>query len=88
MPRAGVSRREGNITPEKFSAVFGFRGVQFGNYVEADRRQSDLNECHDALIDMAEAIGLPPRALSLGGSLGMAFGARGGVDRQKGRGRQ
>lgn len=78
MPRAGVSRREGNITPEMFSAVFGFRGVQFGNYVEADRRQSDLNECHDALMDLAQALEIPARSLSLGGSLGIAFGARGG----------
>jgi hypothetical protein len=78
MPRTGVSRREGNITPDIFSAVFGFRGVQFGNYVEADRRQADLNECHDALLDLAQALELPPGALSLGGSLGIAFGARGG----------
>ena len=76
-PRVGIARRVGNVSPEMFAAVFGFRGVQFGNYVEDDRRQSDLNESHDALLDMAEALNLPPCALSLGGSLGMAFGARG-----------
>ena len=76
-PRQGIARRGGNVSPEMFAATFGFRGVQFGNYVEDDRRQSDLNEAHDALIDMAEALNLPPMALSLSGSLGMAFGARG-----------
>jgi len=76
-PRAGLDRREGDITPEIFSESFGFRGVQFGNYVEGPRRQADLNRAYDALFDLADAVGVPPRALSLNGSLGLAFGARG-----------
>lgn len=77
LPRIGTDRRAGNITPDAFAAAFGFRGVQFGNYVEGDRRQSDLNESHDAFLDMAAALGLPARSLALSGGLGMAFGARG-----------
>jgi len=77
-PRVGPSRRTGDVTPASFSEAFGFRGVQFGNYVEGPRRQADLNEAFDALVDMAEALGVPPQALSLDGTLGMAFGARGG----------
>lgn len=77
-PREGIARRTGDVTPQVFQDTFGFRGVQFGNYVEDARRQADLNEAFDAFMDMAEAIGVPPNALSLDGSLALAFGARGG----------
>ncbi|WP_145582863.1 LPD38 domain-containing protein [Yersinia thracica] len=76
-PRTGIKRRKGNVTPEQFSDAFGFRGVQFGNYVEGPRRQSELNDAYDSLIDMAELLSVPPKALSLNGELGLAFGARG-----------
>jgi hypothetical protein len=77
-PRIGEDYRKGaDVTPEQFQDAFGFRGVQFGNYVEGARRQQDLNRAYDALMDLAGVLGLPPRALSLGGRLGLAFGARG-----------
>lgn len=77
-PRAGKDWRNGkNVTPEMFMEAFGFRGVEFGNYVEQDKRQLDLNEAYDALMDLADAINVPPKALSLNGQLGLAFGARG-----------
>lgn len=82
-PRVGKDYRQGeDVTPEKFAAEFGFRGVQFGNYVEQSRRAKDLNNAYDALLDLANTLGIPPRAISLNGSLGLAFGARGsgGVD--------
>lgn len=70
-------RHGGDIRPDTFETVFRFRGVQFGNYVEQARRQRDLNDAHDALLDMAGVLALPTRALSLNGELGLAFGARG-----------
>lgn len=76
-PRTGENVRRGDVTPEEFTKAFGFRGVEFGNYVEDDRRQQDLNNAYDALMDLTNALDLPPRALSLGGKLGLAFGARG-----------
>lgn len=77
-PRVGIDHRSGaDVSPEQFSETFGFRGVQFGNWVERDRRQKDLNEAYDALLDLAGLIDISPRALSLNGSLGLAFGARG-----------
>lgn len=75
--RTGPVRHEGDITPEAFSDAFGFRGVQFGNYVEGPRRQSDLNRAYDSLMDMADVLKVPAKALSLNGRLGLAFGARG-----------
>ncbi|EHX9130148.1 hypothetical protein K3673_005350, partial [Escherichia coli] len=63
--------------PEQFSDAFGFRGVQFGNYVEGPRRQADLNRAYDSLHDLADVLNVPTKALSLNGRLGLAFGARG-----------
>ncbi|MCB1401210.1 MAG: hypothetical protein KDJ82_15915, partial [Rhodobacteraceae bacterium] len=77
-PRVGGDHRSGgDVGPEQFSEAFGFRGVQFGNWVEGDRRQQDLNQAYDALMDLAGILDIPPRALSLNGTLGLAFGARG-----------
>ncbi|MDD6396799.1 MAG: LPD5 domain-containing protein, partial [Selenomonadaceae bacterium] len=77
-PRVGTDYRNGqDVTPEMFTEAFGFRGVQFGNWVEGDRRQQDINQAYDALMDLAGVIQVSPRALSLGGELGLAFGARG-----------
>lgn len=78
-PRVGKEYRPNNtvVTPERFSQEFGFRGVQFGNWVEQGRRAADLNNAYDALLDMVNIINIPARAVSLDGTLGLAFGARG-----------
>jgi len=81
-PRSGRDWREGkDATPEGFVQTFGFRGVEFGNWVSQGKggkeRQGMLNQAYDALMDLAEIIGQPPKALSLGGKLGLGFGSRG-----------
>lgn len=77
-PRIGIDHRNGaDVTPEQFQDAFGFRGVQFGTQMENARRQTDLNESYDALMDLAGVLNIPPKALSLNGELGLAFGARG-----------
>lgn len=75
--RVGPARHEGDVSPDQFLSTFGFRGVEFGNWVEGSRRQRDLNNAYDALMDMADVLGIPPQAVSLNGELGLAFGARG-----------
>lgn len=75
--RTGPERRKGDVSPDQFSDAFGFRGVQFGNYVEGPRRQADLNRAYDSLHDLADVLNVPTKALSLNGRLGLAFGARG-----------
>lgn len=75
--RTGKQYRKGNVTIEMFSETFGFRGGQFGNWVPQGERQEILNMAYDALMDLATALNVHPRALSLGGELAIAFGARG-----------
>jgi DNA repair protein RadC len=82
LPRTGKDHREGkDITAEEFKDAFGFRGVQFGNWVKQgsgkNDRQGFVNQAYDAFMDLSEIIGVPPMALSLNGDLGIAFGARG-----------
>lgn len=77
-PRVGEDMRNAqDVSPEFFAQTFGFRGVEFGNWVEQKRRQQDLNDAFDALMDMAAVLQIPPQAISLNGELGLAFGARG-----------
>jgi len=80
--RIGKDHRNGrDITVEQFQDTFGFRGGEFGKWVQqgknAKERQGILNAAYDGLMDMADVLGVPPRAISLGGRLGIAFGARG-----------
>jgi hypothetical protein len=79
LPRTetGNPARAKDITPDEFSATFGFRGVEFGNWVENDKRQKDLNEAYDGLMDLANVLNVPPQALSLCGELGLRFGSNG-----------
>lgn len=77
--REGPARRlDGeDITAEKLSEVFGFRGVNFGNWMPDNERQLHLNHAYDSFHDLADILGVPPEALSLNGMLGVAFGAQG-----------
>lgn len=76
--RAGEDYRNGkNITAEEFANTFGFRGVQFGNWTNQNDRQAALNNAFDAFMDLSRVLNVSPRALSLNGELGIAFGSRG-----------
>lgn len=66
-----------DVTGDDFLNDFGFRGGEFGNWVNTSERQNFLNLAYDSLRDLAETIGISPKALSLGGELSIAFGARG-----------
>lgn len=73
-----TDHRDGkNVTAQSFIDTFGFRGVEFGNWVNQAERQVNLNLAYDAFYDLADTLGIPPKAISLGGKLGMAFGSRG-----------
>ena len=70
--RVGIDWRKGeNITSNKFQETFGFRGVEFGNWVNQNERQQSINEAYDALMDLASVLKLSPKSISLGGELGL-----------------
>ena len=76
--RIGEDYRNGkDVDAEDFMNTFGFRGVQFGNWTNQADRQMAVNQAYDAFMDMARLIGVSPKAMSLNGELGIAFGARG-----------
>lgn len=71
------ARIDRDVTPDDFIKAFGFRGVEFGLWSAQDERQRIINMAYDGLMDLAEIMRVPPRAMSLNGTMGMAFGARG-----------
>ena len=76
--RVGTDYRHGeDVSADQFREQFGFRGVQFGNWTNQRDRQEAINQAFDAFMDLSRLLGVSPRALSLNGELGIAFGARG-----------
>lgn len=75
--REGVARRDGDVDGKDFMETFGFRGVEFGNWNNQIERQQVMNAAYDGLMDLAEVVGIPPKAIGLNGDLALAFGARG-----------
>lgn len=66
-----------NVQPKDLMEQFGFKGVNYGNYTNPEERQVFTNNAYDALMDLSSALNLPPKALSLNGVLGLAYGAQG-----------
>ncbi|MDL2236108.1 hypothetical protein LJC07_08265, partial [Christensenellaceae bacterium OttesenSCG-928-L17] len=70
-------RRGRDATGQDYLDTFGFRGGEFGNWMNAGDRQASLNMGFDALKDLAAALKISDRDVSYGGALSIAFGARG-----------
>lgn len=66
-----------NIDEMTLMNTFGFRAVEYGNWLPQDERQSVLNHAYDAFMDLSRVTSLPPSCMGLGGRLAIAFGARG-----------
>ena len=80
--RVGPDYRQGkDATPEMFQETFGFRGVEFGNWVKQGKngreRQWMLNNAYDSLMDLSKILDIPPKAVALDNELGLCFGSRG-----------
>lgn len=63
--------------PEDIIEQYGFRGVQFGNYVEDAAGRYHVLCSGNAWADLATILKLPRKAISFYGALGIAYGARG-----------
>jgi hypothetical protein len=63
--------------PEDAVKTFGFRGVEFGNWVDDESGKFHLKRASEAFHDLADFLGITDKDISLNGRLAMAFGARG-----------
>jgi hypothetical protein len=66
-----------DVTPEEFHELFGFRGVEFGNWNSSAERQHILNQAYDAFLDLSEILQVSPKAMAFNGELAIGFGSRG-----------
>lgn len=80
--RTGIDWRQGKDVDEAlFMKVLGLRGIEYGEWIpkvgEESERQIILNMAFDGLCDLAHVLKIPPKCISLGGSLALGFGSRG-----------
>lgn len=66
-----------NVTGDDFIRDFGFKGGEFGNWLSEKERQASLNAAYDAFHDLAKAMNISDKDISLNGQLSIAFGSRG-----------
>lgn len=69
--------RMGSVTEDDYLNTFTFHGGEFGNWLNDNDRQYSLDYGYDAFYDLALALDIPSEAISMGGVLSIAFGARG-----------
>ena len=76
--RTGPDYRGGQeITGQHYLDTFGFRGGEFGNWMNQNDRQASLNIGFEALKDLAAALQISDKDIAYQGTLAIAFGARG-----------
>lgn len=69
--------RKKSVTGDDYLKSFTFHGGEFGNWLNDNDRQYSLDYGYDAFYDLALALDIPSEAISMGGELSIAFGARG-----------
>ena len=76
--RDGPDYRNGQeIQGQDYLDTFGFRGGEFGNWMNQNDRQASLNMGFEALKDLAAALQVSDKDIAYQGTLAIAFGARG-----------
>lgn len=66
-----------DVNGEDYMSTFGFRGGEFGHWMNDKDRQDSMNYGFNALMDLAFLLNIQAESISLGKSLAIAFGARG-----------
>lgn len=74
--RNGPPRRSGDIDERSFMEAFAV-SAQFGASLPHQERARELNDAHDAFMDLAAALSTQSRSLSFGGRLAIGFASRG-----------
>lgn len=64
---------------KELEQLFGFRGIQSGNWVLKDKSSAEfhMQATAEAMTDMSDVLGIDAKYLGLNGNLALAFGARG-----------
>jgi superfamily II DNA or RNA helicase len=75
-PRVG-GRPVAGANAEAMAKEFGFRNVQFGNWISDQDAETHLQAAHGALYDLADLLGISDATVGLQGRLALAFGGRG-----------
>ena len=71
--RTGPDYRSGQeITGQHYLDTFGFRGGEFGNWMNQNDRQASLNMGFEALKDLAAALQISDQDIAFGGTLAIA----------------
>ncbi len=83
-PQLAHIKREGDevrcgrhMTGQDYLDTFNFKGGEFGNWMSEKDRQASLDMGYDALYDLAKALKVDFKDISLNNELSIAFGARG-----------
>lgn len=66
-----------DVVGQDYLDTFGFRGGEYGNWMNQNDRQASLNMGFEALKDLASALQISDKDVTFQGSLAIAFGARG-----------
>lgn len=76
--RSGLDHRaSSDVSFVDIRRAFGFRSIQVGKWVTQKEQQIAANLIFDALSDLAMILQIPKEAISLRGSLSLAFGTGG-----------
>ena len=66
-----------NVKGEDYLKDFGFRGGEFGNWLNDADRQKSLDCGYISFMNIAKALDIEPKDVAMNESLSIAFGARG-----------
>lgn len=67
----------GAADPKRTKDTFGFREIDYGNYMSQADREHHTKALEEATHDLTEILGIDPKQASFNGRLGIAMGARG-----------
>lgn len=66
-----------NADPKRAKDTFGFREIDYGNYMSQADRDHHTKALEGATHDLVDLLGITPKQASFNGRLGIAMGARG-----------
>lgn len=75
--RIGQPVRNKEIEGQDFIDTFKIKGGEFGNWLNEKDRQANMNFAYESFKDLAKALNMEDKDISLDGRLNIAFGARG-----------